>query len=375
MGRRTFWAALGASVATIGVVVAARRRRRVFKPVPKGIFRDIGSGTEFETRPSAFESLITPNERFYVRSHSSTPMVEMASYRLRIYGSGVERPVELTYEELEAMPQVTLIRTIECAGNGRRFFKEQFGKKADGGQWGMGAMGCAEWTGVRLRDVLAKAGVKQSVRDVMPIGLDEERGRRPMPAEKAMRDDTLLVLKMNGETLPMDHGYPVRVLVSGWTGAANIKWVSAIEVAEERLYSRFNTELYTMVGPEYAREGLAPGPAITEMPVMSVLDLDWPAELSSRVKVIRGRSFAGEAKVAEVMYSIDGGEWRRAALDEVNIQGCWRRWSFAWEPTPGRHDVRVRATDDRGRTQPDTVPWNDGGYLYNAVVAHPVMVR
>jgi DMSO/TMAO reductase YedYZ molybdopterin-dependent catalytic subunit len=368
-------AAVVAGVAAVGAVVTLKRRKRVRKPVPKEFFRAIGSGTEFETRPSAFDGLITPNQRFYVRSHSPTPSIEMADYRLKIYGTGVERAIELTYEELEAMPQVMLTRTIECAGNGRRFFKDQFGKRAEGGQWGLGAMGCAEWTGVRLRDVLAKAGVKPSARDVMPIGLDKERGRRPMPMEKAMRDDTLLVLKMNGEKLPIDHGYPVRAMASGWVGAASIKWVGAIEIAEEALYSPFNTEMYVMTGPEYESEGAAPGPAITEMPVISALDLDWPAELSRDVTVIRGRSFAGEATVSEVLYNIDGGEWKGAELDPTNIEGCWRRWSFRWEPTPGKHQIRVRATDDRGRTQPDAVPWNDGGYLYNAVVAHPVVVR
>lgn len=375
MRKRTVVAALAAGAAAAGVWAASSRRKRIRKPVPKEFFRAIGSGTEFETRPSAFDGLITPIERFYVRSHSPTPWVDMRKYRLKIFGSGVERQAELSYEELQTMPQVTLMRTIECAGNGRRFFKDEFGKKAEGGQWGLGAMGCAEWTGVRLRDVLAKAGVKPSARDVMPIGVDKERGRRPMPVEKAMRDDTLLVLTMNGDPLPMDHGFPVRVLASGWVGAASIKWVGAIEVSEQPLYSPFNTELYTMVGPDYASEGPAPGPAITEMPVMSVLDLDWPAELPRDVREIRGRSFAGEAKIREVVYSVDGGDWRPAELEETNIEGCWRRWSFAWEPTPGRHEIRVRATDDRGRTQPDRVPWNDGGYLYNAVLAHPMIVE
>ncbi len=346
----------------------------VVKPVPTEIFAPKGSGTDFETRPSAYNDFITTNDRFYIRSHSPTPSIDMSTWKLKIDGTGVGTPVELTYDELAAMPQITLARTMECAGNGRRFYKEHFGVEAEGGQWRMGAMGCAEWTGVRLRDVLARARIKASARDVMPIGLDDHEVRRPMPLEKAMRDDTLLVLKMNGETLPIDHGYPVRVLATGWTGTANIKWVGRIQVAEEALYSPYNTMEYIMVGPEYPTEYPALGPAVTEMPVMSLLDLDWPGELSSEAKTIHGRSFAGEAKVQQVVYSIDDGEWKQAELTGPDIEGCWRQWKFDWSPTAGKHEIKVRATDNRGRTQPDSVPWNHHGYLYNAVVAHPVTV-
>ncbi len=346
----------------------------VLKAVPDEIFSPKGSGTDYETRPSAWGGFITSNERFYIRSHSPVPKIDVSSWRLRIDGTGVERTIELTYEDLEKLPQVTLTRTMECAGNGRRFYKEHFGVEAEGGQWRTGAMGNAEWTGVRLRDVLELAGLKESARDVMPIGLDDHEVRRPMPLDKATREDTLLVLKMNGETLPIDHGFPARVLGTGWTGTASIKWVGRIEVAEESLYSPYNTMEYIMVGPEYPMAFPALGPAITEMPVMSVLDLDWPAEISADTKQIHGRSYAGEGNVREVVYSIDDGVWETAELAGQNIEGCWRQWSFAWEPTPGKHEIRVRATDERGRTQPDSVPWNHHGYLYNAVIAHPVTV-
>lgn len=348
---------------------------RVEKPVPTDLFMPKGTGTDFETRPSAWGGFITSNDRFYLRSHSPTPKIDVDSWRLKIDGTGVERPVELAYADLEAFPQVTLIRTMECAGNGRRFYKEHFGVEGEGGQWRTGAMGNAEWTGVLLRDVLARAGVKPTARDVMPIGLDDHEVRRPMPLSKAMRDDTLLVLKMNGETLPADHGFPARVLVSGWTGTASIKWVGRIQVAEESLHSPYNTMEYIMVGPNYPMEFPALGPAITEMPVMSVIDLDWPAELlANDTDAIQGRSFAGEGRVLEVSCKIDEGEWQRAELFGPDLEGCWRQWRFPWQPSPGKHEIRVRATDDRGRTQPDDVPWNHHGYLYNAVIAHPVTV-
>lgn len=347
----------------------------VQKPTPTDLFASKGSGTDFESRPSAWGGFITANDRFYVRSHSPTPAIDAGSWRLKIDGTGVYHPIELTYEDLQGMPQVSLTRTMECAGNGRRFYKEHFGVEGEGGQWRTGAMGNAEWTGVRLKDVLARAGVKPAARDVMPIGLDDHQVRRPMPVEKALRDDTLLVLQMNGETLPADHGFPARIIVTGWTGTASIKWVGRIQVAEEPLHSPYNTMEYVMVGPNYPMEFPALGPSITEMPVMSVLDLDWPAELSaSAAKEILGRSYAGEGRVREVAYSIDGAPWQSAECFGPDIEGCWRQWRFAWEPTAGKHEIRVRATDDRGRTQPDFAPWNHHGYLYNAVVAHPVIV-
>ena len=218
-------------------VQVASSYSRVVKEVPAALFSNKGSGTDYETRPSAWDGFITPNDRFYLRSHSPTPSIDVESWRLTIDGTGLNTPVALRYADLEAMPQVTLTRTIECAGNGRRFYKEHFGVEGEGGQWRTGAIGCAEWTGVRLRDVLAKAQVKGTARDVMPVGLDDHQVSRPMPLEKALRDDTLLVLRMNGETLPVDHGFPVRVLVTGWTGTASIKWVGRIEVSEQPLHS------------------------------------------------------------------------------------------------------------------------------------------
>ncbi len=208
----------------------------------------------------------------------------------------------------------------------------------------------------------------------MPEGLDDHKVSRPMPLAKALKQDTLLVLKMNGETLPVDHGFPVRVLVSGWVGTASIKWVGRIQVSEESLYSPYNTMEYVMVGPRYPMQFPAMGPPITEMPVKSVLDLDWPAKVGTDTEIIHGRSSAGEGKVRDVDYSIDKGPWLSAELLPPNNEGAWVRWQFRWRPTLGHHEIRVRATDEQGRSQPPAVPWNHHGYLYHAIVAHPVTV-
>lgn len=347
---------------------------RVVKPTPDTLFRNVGSGTDFETRPSSFSGFLTPNDRFYIRSHSPTPEIDSSSWRLEVNGSGVQRPLQLSYGDLCAMPQITLARTIECAGNGRRFFKETFGVEAEGGQWRMGAIGCAEWTGVRLRDVLARAGITSRARDVMAEGLDDHHVRRPMPIAAALKDDTMIALTMNGEQLPPDHGFPARVIVSGWAGAAHIKWLGRIQVAEQPLFSPYNTMEYVLVGPRYRMHYPALGAPITEMPVMSIIDLEWPATVRRDTKTIHGHAYAGEGRVREVRYSVDEDRWQEAELLPPNVEGCWVCWRFDWDATPGEHSIRVCATDDRGRSQPISVPWNHHGYLYNAVVAHPVTV-
>lgn len=348
--------------------------KQVVKPTPDTLLVARGTGSDFETRLAMLDTYLVPNDRFYIRSHSPTPRIDVSTWRLAINGSGVRKPIEFTYDEICGMPQITLTRVIECAGNGRRFFKEAFGVEAEGTQWRTGAIGAAEWTGVRLRDLLDRAGLTDRARDVMPEGLDDHRVSRPMPLSKALRDDTILAVKMNGEALPPDHGFPARVLVSGWLGTASIKWVGRIQVGEEPLYSPYNTVEYVMIGPSYPTQDVALGPPITEMPVMSVIDLDWPARIDPGAVVIRGRSFAGEGKVRTVRYNLDDGPWREAELLSPNIEGSWVRWQFEWSAEPGHHEIRVRATDENGRSQPNSVPWNHHGCLYNAVVAHPVQV-
>jgi DMSO/TMAO reductase YedYZ molybdopterin-dependent catalytic subunit len=346
----------------------------VVKPVPRELLVDRGTGTDVETRLGTVDGYLTPVDRFYIRSHSPTPVIDARSWRLRIDGTGVAVPVELTYEQVADLPQVRVIKAIECAGNARRFFNEVYGREAEGIQWRTGAIGVAEWSGVPLAHLLGLAGLVEGARDVMPEGLDEHRGRRPMPLAKALADDTILALRMNDDTLPPDHGFPARVVVPGWLGTASIKWVGRIQVSSEPLYSPWNTEEYILAGPDYRAEDPARGVPITEMPVVSMLSLDWPATLPAGSHLIGGRAYAGEGVVARVDYSIDGGLWRSAQLKEPNLAGAGVRFGFSWIAEPGYHEIRIRATDEDGRTQPDTVPWNDKGCCYNAVMAHPVNV-
>ncbi len=348
----------------------------IVKPTPPEFFYDLGSNKEMRWEVMYTRGYLVPTELFFVRDHSRTPRLDPASWRLRVEGSGVSRPRAFTYEEILALPSSSVIRFVECAGNGRSFFETAYGKRAQGGQWKLGAIGVAEWTGVPLREVLDRAGLLRTARDVMPEGLDELKVRRPMPIAKALADDTLLIYAMNGQTLPPDHGFPVRVLVPGWIGVANVKWVGRIEVSEQPLYSPWNTESYVLIGPEYKPNPPAKGPALMSQNVKSAFELAWDAELPAGRHLLRGRSWSGQGKIARVEVSLDRGiTWQPARLREPNIAQAWVRWDVDWDAQPGDYSLRARATDERSNTQPVIAPWNDQGYLYNGVVGHPVTVR
>jgi DMSO/TMAO reductase YedYZ molybdopterin-dependent catalytic subunit len=353
-----------------------RAGRGVVKPIPPALMDDPGTGLDYGTRPDRMPGYLVPNDRFFIRSHAPTPRVDPTQWRLRIGGDGVRTPVDYTYDELwHRFPLVSHVRTLECAGNRRVLLGEEFGRSFDGTQWGRGAIGTAEWTGVRLRDLLEPARPTADAQEVMPESLDQNHSRRPMPLAKAMAEDTLVALAMNGEPLPADHGFPARAVVSGWLGAASIKWLSRIEVSEHPLHVPWNTTDYVLIGPRFPGEGSARGPAITTVPVASLVELPWPARLRPVPRLIRGRAFAGEHAVAAVDYRIDDGPWRPADLGSPAARGAWVRWQFAWNPDPGDHTLSVRATDGQGHRQPDSSEWNELGYLQSAVLRHPVHVE
>ncbi len=360
-------AAVGPTLAESVTSRAAADVPGIAKPTPDSLF--VARGTNAEMRWSAMrgQGYLTPIDRFFVRNHTSTPRIDPTTWRLRVHGTGVEREVSISYDDLLAFPQVSLTRFIECAGNGRSFFGSQQGQAAAGTAWTLGAVGVAEWTGVRLSSVLERAGIKPSALDVMPVGLDDQQVRRPVPLEKALAEDTLLVLGMNGRSLPPDHGFPARILVPGWVGVANIKWVGSIEVSETPLTSQWNTTSYRMFGPAYPDS-----PLVTTQVVKSAIEQ--PPALRPGRKEFTGRSWSAYGRIRRVEISVDDGPWRDARLGGRNEPQAWRQWSVPWVATPGDHVVRVRATDEHGNGQPDTVPFNEQGYLFAAVVDHPVAV-
>ncbi len=360
----------------------------IVKPLPPEWFTIIGTNAEMRWDSVADQGYKTANERFFVRNHTATPLIDAATWQLRVFGSALHGTPDLanarafSYRDLRKLPAKEVTAFVECAGNGRGFFASQQGTPAPGSQWKLGAIGVARWRGVPLAHVLKLAGLQRwRAVDVLPEGLDAtvvsggvDTGhvRRPLPIEKAL-DDALLVYEMNGEPLPPDHGYPVRLLVPGWVGIANIKWLGQIEVADHPLYSPWNTTQYRLIGAAYPPDS----PPLANQAVKSAFELPFGATFPVGVRqVLTGRSWSGSKPVKRVDFSSDGGAtWTRARLTGPNLKNAWVRWKVAWKPAAaGSYELLARATDAAGQTQPATVPFNDLGYLFWAVVKHPVTV-
>ncbi len=358
----------------------------ISKPLPPQWFTNFGSNAEMLWSAVPGLGYSIPNERFFVRDHTGTPIIDASTWQLNVFGSGLKGApavgsgLNLSYEDLQAFPKKTIYSFIECAGNARSFFGTQQGTPASGTQWTLGAIGVAGWTGVPLSTVLEKAGILPTALDVMPYGLDStvvssgvDAGhvRRPIPVSTAL-DGALLAYEMNGQPLPYDHGYPVRLVVPGWVGVANIKWVGQIEVSTTPLTSLWNTTMYVLTGPTYTGS-----PALTTQAVKSAFELPFGAGFPvGKQQVLAGRSWSGNGSIKRVDISVDNGvTWTPAQLHGANIPLAWARWNFTWTPTvAGNYTLRARATDSTGQVQPTTVPFNDGGYLFGAIVQHPVVV-
>jgi len=354
-------------------------RSPVIKPLPPRRFvvhtepGDLEQTAEMRWDAVRADEYLTPPDGFFVRSHGRTPLIDPRRWRLRIEGPGVRQPVEITLDDLLEMPSVSMVKALECAGNGREVLEDVHGRRAGGARWGLGAIGVAEWTGVPLRLLLEQAGVRPSAVQAVPEGLDGMRVRRPLPLHKAA-DDAIVAYAMNDQPLPPDHGFPARLLVPGWAAVASIKWLGRIVVTEEPVRTYWNTARYVLTGPPYAPANGAPGVVIEDQVVKSAFELARPARLPAGPVRLTGRSWSSDAAIARVEVRVNDEPWRDAELHEPNHPGAWVRWSFEWKAMPGQHELRARATDNRGRVQPDQVPWNDGGYLNGAVVTHPVRV-
>ena len=333
-----------------------------------------------ESRLELMEGVITPNRLFFVRNNSpASPVIDAAAWRLTVEGDAVERPLTLTYDELRRLPARTLAAYLECAGNHRAMFGRLHGREAKGTQWGTGAVGNGVWLGVPLADVLTLAGIADDAASVLLVGLDADAPeggfRRVVTADKAMHPDTLLAYGLNGESLPRDHGFPLRALVPGWVGSTSIKWLGRIVVSRERLWTRNNTTSYVLIGGDYPPDGEADGQPVTAQTIKSALGLPWPAELARGPHRIHGFAHSPHGAINRVEWSDDGGaNWRLARLVEPPSPRSWTRFEFEWGATPGEHTLTARATDAAGNTQPDSVPFNEKGYLFNEPLPHPVRV-
>jgi len=319
-------------------------------------------------------SWITPVSHFFVRNHMFEPTsVDAAEWRLNV-GGEVEKPLTLSLAELSRMEAHSITDTLECAGNGRGFQKP----KVPGVQWQRGAVGTARFTGCRLTAVLERAGVKPAGKHVMFRGLDEVPGKVPsfirsIPIEKAMDSDTLIATSMNGAPLTKHHGFPARVMVPGWIGAASVKWLTEIKVLEKEFDGNFMKPGY-----RWPNSPVEPGSSVnpddthplTGLTVKSIIASPADgASLSGGAVHIHGAAWAGEANIVKVEISSDSGvTWKPAQLGGEQAHWAWRLWSYPWKAAkPGEYTIMCRATDSHGRTQPATAAWNPSGYLYNAI--------
>lgn len=332
-----------------------------------------------ETPLESIQGWVTPNRLFFVRNHFEMPAIDLPSWRLRIEGC-VHQPAEWTWEQLMALPQRSVFATVECAGNGRSFLQ----KRVPGVQWGAGAIGHAEWTGVPLHRVLEQAGIRSDALDVLFEGCD--RGSEPdhpepmyfarsLPLTKALDSDTLLVTRMNGELLSPIHGFPLRLFVPGWYGVASVKWLSRIELLNHTFNGYYQSVKYTV------EKQTPKGPETVVVGPMAVKsELIRPtagAELGIGANRLFGVAWAGEEAVGRVEVSTDGGHsWNIAELLGSRSPYCWTPWEYLWEVAePGEYSLLTRAVSASGRIQPSQHDPLHGGYLIHHSRPTPVRVQ
>ena len=398
MTRRTVLVGSLAGGALAGVPLGTARAAypSILKPTPADRFVDFGTNAEMRWDSVDPRRYLTRPGRLFVRNHTSTPVIDRSTWRLRVFGDGLAtprpatEPLTISWRQLRRLPRTTVLTVHECTGNGRSFFSRQQGTPAAGTQWTLGAVGTVAWEGVRLRDLLKEVGIAPAAVSIQATGLDPEyvsggvsygAVRRPFPVHKALRD-AVLAWSANGDELLPDHGYPLRLVLPGWVGIGSIKWLGSLEVSTTELTSPWNTKWYRMTGPTYS----ASEPPLTVNPVRSAWELGLGAVVpAGHRQTLTGRAWSGAAPIKHVDVSLDGGEsWQRAdLLDEdgtapggAAVRGHgWSRFSVEWKhPQPGEHVLMARATDTKGRRQPLVTPFNDQGYFFDAVVRHPVTV-
>lgn len=329
-----------------------------------------------EASDTALRDGVTASLAHYVRSNFATPMLDAATYALELRGID-DALISLTLDALRDMPQHAVVVTMECAGNDRLGLRPL----PAGEPWGSGAVSTAQWSGVRVRDVLAMLPSRSGAVEVLAEGAD--RGPRDdsetaapvhfargLPLEVALQTDTLLALDMNGEPLAAAHGAPVRLVVPGWYGMANVKWLTTLSLRTTPFDGYFQTRRYV-----YDVDGhTAP---VTRVRVKSMITspVDGGAHRAD-ITHVSGWAWSGFGRITRVEVATSGGDdWQDATLSEPQGPWAWTPWSLPWSAPLGRSALRSRATDASGAVQPDVVEWNRLGYGNNAVRAVAVDVH
>jgi DMSO/TMAO reductase YedYZ molybdopterin-dependent catalytic subunit len=327
--------------------------------------------------PALVGGVVMPNARFYMRNNFHMPNLDAATFRLAI-GGLVERSPSFTIRDLQNMRSKTQVVTLECAGNGRALFD----RPTEGEKWGLGAVSTAEWTGVPLVEILDRAGVRQDAKEVLFRGADggavegrseSMRFERSLRIDDARDSDVLLAYAMNGEPLPVEHGYPLRLIVPRWYAVASVKWLTEVELIDRTFTGHYQGDKYRY---EWEREGRVVSEPVTLQRVRALITEPSPhTEVGAGELAIRGVAWSGAAPIARIDVSVNGGDWQEARLVSDRNRYSWQWWELMTRVEKSQDLVlRARATDLAGRTQPERAEWNRLGYGNNAIQEVPIRV-
>jgi DMSO/TMAO reductase YedYZ molybdopterin-dependent catalytic subunit len=321
---------------------------------------------------------ITPTGLHYLLVHFDIPAVDPVTWRLRVDGL-VDRPLELSLDDLRTRPRRTLPVTLECAGNGRARLEP----RPLSNPWLLEAIGTAEWAGTPLRPILDEAGLRPGVEELVFSGLDrgvqggvEHDYERSLTVTEARRPEVLLAFEMNGAPLQPQHGFPVRLLVPGWYGMTSVKWLTRIEAVDAPFTGYQQATAY-----HYRTDADDPGIPVSRIRVRALMTPPGIPDFFTRRRLVdaglvtlTGRAWGGRAPIRRVEVGVDGG-WADATLGPAVGDFAWRGWTFDWQAEPGEHTIACRATDADGEAQPLDPPWNYQGMGNNGVQAINVTVR
>ncbi len=341
-----------------------------------------------EAKAHLLDDKITPNKFMFIRNNGLIPEnIESKTWTLTIDGESVKQQKTYTLADLKSkFTEYTYQLTLECGGNGR----SEFDPPAKGNQWTVGAVSCAQWTGVRLRDILEDTGIKDNAVYIGYHAADthlsgdqkKEPISRGVPMSKALQDETLLAYKMNGEDIPLAHGYPLRLVAGGWPASVSGKWVNRISI-RNKIHDGTK-----MTGTAYRIpcESIVPGEKVKDedmciiesMPVKSLITYPKSGAMIDQGKKldIRGHAWAGELEVTKMEYSIDfGATWKECPIEKPVNRLAWQHFSASVDfPKKGYYEVWAKATDSKGTSQPMILPgWNPKGYLNNA--CHRIAIK
>lgn len=341
-----------------------------------------------EAQAHLLDDKITPNKFMFIRNNGKIPKeIDVENWTITFDGESVAQEKIFTLKELKSkFKHYTYQLTLECGGNGR----SEFDPPAKGNQWTIGAVSCATWTGVRLKDVLAEIGVKDNAVYAAYHATDTHLSNDPtkepisrgVPIAKAMQDETLIAFQMNGEDIPLAHGHPLRLIAGGFPASASGKWINRISIRN------IVHDGPKMTGTAYRVpcKPVAPGDKVADedmciiesMPVKSIITYPKTGAILKKGKSldIRGHAWAGELKVSTLEYSIDfGSTWKNCKLEQATNRLAWQHFSASIDfPLEGYYEVWARATDENGRAQPMLLPgWNPKGYLNNA--CHRIAIK